>query len=58
MEKECTLSTGTLPLGGLPRYSVIRITDCPEFTSDAYRGQKASNLIKQKLPTPYIFHIL
>ena len=43
MEKECTLSTGKLPLGGLPRNSVVPITDCPEFTSDVYRGQKASN---------------
>ena len=25
--KKCTLSTGYLPLGGLPRYSVARITD-------------------------------
>ena len=41
--KRTTLSTGKLSLGGLPRNSVLRITDWPEFTSDVYRGQKASN---------------
>ena len=29
MAKECTLNTGKLPLGGLPRYSVVKISDCP-----------------------------
>ena len=27
MTKECTLSTGKLPVGGLPRNSVVKITD-------------------------------
>ena len=27
------LSTGNMPLGGLPRNSVDRITDCPDITS-------------------------
>ena len=29
MAKECTLNTGKLPLGGLPRNSVGKISDCP-----------------------------
>ena len=33
MVKECALSTGKLPLGGLPRNSVVRINDRPEMTS-------------------------
>ena len=35
MAKECRLSTYTdkLPLGGLPRNSVVRINDCPDMTS-------------------------
>ena len=37
------LSTGKLPPGGLPRNSVIRITDHPDMTSAAYRGCKATN---------------
>ena len=37
------LSTGKLPLGGLPRNSVVRITDHPDMTSAVYRGRKATN---------------
>ena len=45
MAKDCTLSTGKLPLGGLPRNSVaIRITDCPNMTSAVYHGARVGNL--------------
>ena len=47
MAKECMLSTGKLPLGGLPRNSVVRITGRPDMTthdlSCCYRGRKATN---------------
>ena len=33
MAKECMLSTGKLPLGGLPRNSVARITAHPDMTA-------------------------
>ena len=42
MAKGCALSTGNLPLGGLPRNSVDRITDRPDMTSAVYHGCKAS----------------
>ena len=44
MAKECALSTCTckLPLGGLPRNSVVRITDRPDMTSAVDHGRKAS----------------
>ena len=32
MAKECMLSTGKLPLGGLPRNKVVRIMDRPGFS--------------------------
>ena len=32
-ERMYTLSTGKLPPGGLPRNSVVRITDGPDMTS-------------------------
>ena len=41
MGKECTLSTGKLPPGGLSRNSVARITDHPDMTSAVYHGGKA-----------------
>ena len=41
MVKECELSTGKLPLVGLPRNSVI--TDHPGLTSSGYRGSKSIN---------------
>ena len=37
------LSTSKLPLGGLPRNSVARITDHQDMTSAVYRGLKATN---------------
>ena len=42
MAKECTLSTGKLPLGGLPGNicSVVRITDRPDMTSAGYHGRE------------------
>ena len=43
MAKEFTLSTGNLPRGGLPRNSVVRITDRPDMTSAVYHGRKALN---------------
>ena len=45
MEKEWALSIGNLPLGGLPRNSVDRITDHPNMTSTVYHGSKV-----------YVFH--
>ena len=48
MAKECALSTGYLPRGGLPRNSVDRITDRPDMTSVVDRGRKASTQTKQK----------
>ena len=40
MAKECTLSTtGKLPPGGLPRNSVVGITDSPDMTSAVNRGR-------------------
>ena len=36
--KECTLSTGKFPLGGLPRNSMVRITDRFDMTSAVYNG--------------------
>ena len=43
MAKGCALSTGHLPRGGLPRNSVDRITDRPDFTSSVDHEHKASN---------------
>ena len=40
MVKEYMLSTGKLPLQGLPMSSVARITDSPNMTSAVYRGHK------------------
>ena len=40
MAKECVLSTGNLPLGGLPRSSVDRITDRPDMSSAFDCGRK------------------
>ena len=42
MAKECMLSTGKLPLGGLPRNSVVRISDHADMTSAVYGGHKAT----------------
>ena len=43
MAKECTLRTGKVPLGGLPKKSVDRITDRLDMTSAVYLGCKAIN---------------
>ena len=40
---KCTLSTGKLPLGGLPRNTVVRTIDRPNMTSAVYRGRKSLN---------------
>ena len=49
MAKECTLRTGKLPLGGLPRNRVVWITDRPDMTSSNYHGRMTTNhTIKQK----------
>ena len=45
--KGCALSTGYLPLGGLPRNSVDRITDRPDMTSAVDRGRISINPNKQ-----------
>ena len=47
MVKECSLSTGRLPPGGLPRNGVVRITDHPDMTSVVNHGCKATNQTKQ-----------
>ena len=39
MAKECALNTGKLPLGGLPRNSVARITDCAGYDLKCVEGQ-------------------
>ena len=44
MVKECALITGKLPLGGLPRNSEVRITDCPDMISAVNRGYMKKNL--------------
>ena len=51
MAKECTLSTGKLPPGGLSWNSVVRLTDHPDMTSAVYRGHKALNQTNQKIIT-------
>ena len=48
MVKECTLSTGKLPLGGFLRNSVVRITDRPDMTSAVDPGCKALNQTNKK----------
>ena len=51
---ECT---GKLHPGGLPRNSVVRITDRPVMNSAVYRGRKALDKIKQNFAfarVPYI----
>ena len=57
MAKECSLNTGKLALVGLPRNSVVRITDLritdrPDMTSAVYCGCKATNLTNKQT----IFH--
>ena len=43
MAKKFALSTDKLPLGGLSKISVVRITVRPDMTSSVYRGCKATN---------------
>ena len=42
LTKECALNTGKLPLGGLPRNSVV-----PDMPSAVNHGCKSTNEIKQ-----------
>ena len=49
MAKRCALSTGYLPLGGLPRNSVDRITDRPDMTSAVDHGRKASTQTNKQI---------
>ena len=56
MAKGCTLSTGYLLRGGLPRNSVDRVTDRPVMTSAVDRGRKAST--QTKLPKSEISSLL
>lgn len=37
------LSTGKLPLGGMPWNIVVRITECLDMVSSIYRGHKTTN---------------
>ena len=47
LAKEWTLYTGKLPLGDLPRNSVVlKVTDHPDMTSAVYFGRKAPNQTK------------
>ena len=48
MAKRCTLNTGYLPRGELPRNSVDRTTDRPDMTSAVDRGRKASTQTKKE----------
>ena len=57
MAKKCALSTGYLPLGGLPRNSVDRLTDRPDMTSAVDRGRKASIPNKKKHFPAQVFTI-
>ena len=59
MVKECALSTGNLPLGGLLRNIVDRIIDLPDMTSAVDHGRKASTQPNQTLLKPFIHgHVL
>ena len=59
MVKECALSTGNLPWGGLLRNIVDRITDRPDMTSAHDHGRKASTQQNQILLKPFIHgHVL
>ena len=52
MVKECTLNVGKLPVLGLSRNSVVRITERPDMTSAVNRGRKASNQTHEKHSDP------
>ena len=53
MAEECTLSTGNLLRGSLPRNSVVSITDRPDMTLAVDRGRTAltqpTNQIKKMI---------
>ena len=49
MAKECWPSTGKLPMGGLPRNHVVRLTYCPDMTSAFNHGSKANMNLTEKL---------
>ena len=42
MIKECALKTGNLPVGGLPRNSMVKVTDHPNMTSVFINGYSPS----------------
>ena len=45
MVKECMLSNGKLSVGGLPRNSVVRITDLADMTVAVYCGSNKQNTL-------------
>ena len=45
MAKECTPKIGKLPVGGLARNCVVRITVRPHMTTAVYYGHKAQHEI-------------
>ena len=51
MAKECALCNGKMPLGGLTRNSVVRITYRPDMTSAVDHGRKASTQPTQHMTT-------
>ena len=57
MGKECKLSICKLLLGGLPRNSVVWITDSPNVISAVYRGCKATNQINKQTKTFLNFQV-
>ena len=58
MAKECMLSAGKLPLGGLPRNSVVRITDCPDGPNLFIMDKAPIKQTKQKtLPNTYLITV-
>ena len=48
MAKECTISTGKLPLGGLTRISVVGITDHPVSVDTHVNQQIKQTFITKK----------
>ena len=58
MAKECVLCTGKLPLGGLPRNSVVRITDCPDMTAARFHGRIAANQTNKQTSSSLLSSIM
>ena len=52
MAKECMLSTGKLPLEGIPRKSMVRITDYSDLIPAVYCGHKATNQLSRVVRKP------